>query len=177
VFRRSRQAAVTSGGRVRLDAGKAAADEQFMRAALEEARAALGHGDVPIGAVAVLGGRIVARAHNERERRLDPTAHAEVLLLQRAAKALGRRHLGDVDVYVTIEPCPMCAGALVLARVRRLVYGAADDKAGAAYSLYNIVQDPRLNHECQVTAGVLAGECAEVVQAFFRGRRARAERP
>jgi tRNA(adenine34) deaminase len=162
---------------VQPDAGTAAADEQFMRAALDEARAALKHGDVPVGAVAVRGGRIVARAHNERERRLDPTAHAEVLLLQRAAKALGRRHLGDVAVYVTIEPCPMCAGALVLARIRRLVYGAADDKAGAAYSLYNIVQDPRLNHECQLTAGVLAEECAGILRTFFRRRRARAERP
>jgi tRNA(adenine34) deaminase len=148
-----------------------------MRAAIDEARAALEHGDVPIGAVAVHGGQIVARAHNERERRLDPTAHAEVLLLKRAARALGRRHLGDVDVYVTIEPCPMCAGALVLARIRRLVYGAPDDKAGAAYSLYNIVQDPRLNHECRITRGVLAQECAEILQTFFRSRRARAERP
>src|SRR5688572_326245 len=102
-------------GRVRLGAeATPAADREFMRAALEEARAALGHGDVPIGAVAVQGGQNIARAHNERERRLDPTAHAEVLLLQRASRRLGRRHLADVTVYVTIEPCPMCAGALVL---------------------------------------------------------------
>jgi tRNA(adenine34) deaminase len=161
----------------RADAEAAAADERFMRAALDEAKAALEHGDVPIGAVAVHDGQIVARAHNERERKLDPTAHAEVLLLKRTARALGRRHLDDVDVYVTIEPCPMCAGALVLARIRRLVYGAPDEKAGAAYSLYNIVQDPRLNHECRITRGVLAQESAEVLQAFFRGRRSKAERP
>jgi tRNA(adenine34) deaminase len=145
--------------------------------ALDEAGAALDHGDVPVGAVAVHQGKVIARAHNERERRLDPTAHAEVLVLQRASKKLGRRHLSDVTVYVTIEPCPMCAGALVLARAGRLVYGAADDRAGAAYSLYNIVQDPRLNHECELTTGVLAEACAEVLQAFFRRRRAKAERP
>jgi tRNA(adenine34) deaminase len=180
-FGRSRRTAATlpgiAGIHGRADAEAAAADERFMQAALDEAKQALDHGDVPIGAVAVHGGQIVARAHNERERKLDPTAHAEVLLLKRTARALGRRHLNDVDVYVTIEPCPMCAGALVLARVRRLVYGAPDEKAGAAYSLYNIVQDPRLNHECRVTRGVLAQESAEILQSFFRGRRSKAERP
>jgi tRNA(adenine34) deaminase len=166
------------GGRVRLGAkATPGTDRGFMELALAEAREALEHGDVPIGAVAVHEGQVIARAHNERERRLDPTAHAEVLLLGRAAKKLGRRHLGDVTVYVTIEPCAMCAGALVLGRVGRLVYGAADLKAGAAYSLYNIVQDPRLNHECEMTTGVLADECAEVLQAFFRLRRGKAERP
>jgi tRNA(adenine34) deaminase len=166
------------GSRIRLGTtADPARDRAFMELALAEARAALDHGDVPIGAVAVLEGQVIARAHNERERRLDPTAHAEVLLLARAAKKLGRRHLTDVTVYVTIEPCPMCAGALVLGRVGRLVYGASDEKAGAAYSLYNIVQDPRLNHECELTAGVLAPECAEVIQAFFRRRRGRVDRP
>jgi tRNA(adenine34) deaminase len=175
---RTRLGAEASGGRARLGIeASPPTDRDFMAMALDEARAALEHGDVPIGAVAVLEGQVIARAHNERERRLDPTAHAEVLLLQRASRKLGRRHLGDVTVYVTIEPCPMCAGALVLARAGRLVYGAADDKAGAAYSLYNIVQDPRLNHECEMTTGVLAGECAEILQSFFRRRRARAERP
>jgi tRNA(adenine34) deaminase len=150
-------------------------DEQFMQEALAEARAALDHGDVPIGAVAVRDGQIIARAHNERELRADPTAHAEILLLQRAAEALGQWRLNDVTVYITVEPCPMCAGALVAGRVERLVYGSADELAGAAYSIYNIVQDPRLNHECQVSAGVMAEESAELVRKFFRSKRRKVE--
>lgn len=151
------------------------ADEDFMRLALNEARAAREGGDVPVGAVAVRGGEVLAGAHNERELRKDPTAHAEILVLQRAAQKLGRWRLDDVDLYVTVEPCPMCAGAIVWARIKRLVYGAPDEKAGAAYSLYNIVQDPRLNHECAVTAGVMAEECAGVLQAFFRRKRRKSE--
>lgn len=151
------------------------ADEDFMRLALNEARAAREGGDVPVGAVAVRGGEVLAGAHNERELRKDPTAHAEILVLRRAAQKLGRWRLDDVDLYVTVEPCPMCAGAIVWARIKRLVYGAPDEKAGAAYSLYNIVQDPRLNHECAVTAGVMAEECAGVLQAFFRRKRRKSE--
>ncbi len=142
-----------------------------MRLALVEARLALQHRDVPIGAVAVSKGRVIAVAHNERELRKDPTAHAEILLLQRAAQELGTRHLDEVDVYVTLEPCPMCAGALVAARVPKLIYGAADPAAGAAYSLYNIVADPRLNHRCAISVGVLEEECGELLQSFFRRRR------
>jgi tRNA(adenine34) deaminase len=150
-------------------------DVGFMRLALAEAYLALAHDDVPIGAVAVAGGGLVASAHNERELRADPTAHAEVLALRAAARHLGRWRLQDVTVYSTVEPCPMCAGALVAARVFRVVYGAPDEKAGAAYSLYNILQDPRLNHECRLTTGVLAEDCAAVIQEFFRARRGRVE--
>ncbi|HWD72088.1 MAG TPA: tRNA adenosine(34) deaminase TadA [Actinomycetota bacterium] len=150
-------------------------DVGFMRLALAEANLAPAHDDVPIGAIAVAGGTVVGSAHNERERRSDPTAHAEVLALRAAAGHLGRWRLHDVTVYSTVEPCPMCAGALVAARVFRVVYGAPDEKAGAAYSLYNIVQDPRLNHECRLTTGVLAEDCAAVIQEFFRARRGRVE--
>jgi len=150
-------------------------DVGFMRLALAEAHLAPAHDDVPIGAVAVVGGSVVGRAHNERELRSDPTAHAEVLALRAAARHLGRWRLQDATVYATVEPCPMCAGALVAARVFRVVYGAPDEKAGAAYSLYNILQDPRLNHECQLTTGVLAEDCAALIQEFFRARRGRVE--
>jgi tRNA(adenine34) deaminase len=143
----------------------------FMRLALAEAKAALGHDDVPIGAVVVRDGEVLAAARNERELRGDPTAHAEVLALRAAALAAGSWRLGGATVYVTLEPCPMCAGALVLARVARLVYGPQDPRAGAAYSLYNVVQDPRLNHTVEVTTGVLEEECADLLRTFFRTRR------
>ena len=143
-----------------------------MRLALAEATAALEHGDVPIGAVVVRDGEVLAAARNERELRGDPTAHAEVLALRAAAEAAGTWRLGGATVYVTLEPCPMCAGALVLARVARLVYGPQDPRAGAAYSLYNVVQDPRLNHSVDVTTGVLEEECATVLRTFFHGKRA-----
>jgi tRNA(adenine34) deaminase len=146
-----------------------------MREALDEARAALSHDDVPVGAVAVKDGEVIARAHNERELRGDPTAHAEILALQRAAGAFGSWKLNELSLFVTVEPCPMCAGALVAARVKRLVYGAPDERAGAAYSVYNIVQDPRLNHQCELTAGVMRDECAELIQEFFRKRRGKVE--
>lgn len=146
-------------------------DESFMRRALDEARKALAHDDVPIGCVIVAGGAVVGAGHNERELRGDPTAHAEVLAVRAAAEATGSWRLDGATVYVTLEPCPMCAGALVLARVERLVYGPQDPKAGAAYSLYNIVADPRLNHSVEITSGVLEAECAEVLRGFFHGRR------
>ncbi|HEX2058756.1 MAG TPA: tRNA adenosine(34) deaminase TadA [Actinomycetota bacterium] len=147
-------------------------DEDFMRLALAEAAAALEHDDVPIGAVVARDGEVLAAARNERELRRDPTAHAEVLALRAAAEVTGSWRLGDTTVYVTLEPCPMCAGALVLARVARLVYGPQDPRAGAAYSLYNVVQDPRLNHFVDVTTGVLEEECAALLRTFFQGRRA-----
>jgi tRNA(adenine34) deaminase len=146
-------------------------DESFMRLALEAAAAAPSHGDVPIGAVAVREGAVLSTATNERELRRDPTAHAEVLALRAAASSLGEWRLQGVTLYVTLEPCPMCAGALVLARVARLVYGPQDPKAGAAYSLYNIVQDPRLNHRLEITPGVLEAECASLLTGYFEGRR------
>lgn len=146
-------------------------DASFMRRALAEAEAALGHDDVPIGAVIARGDDILARAHNERELRGDPTAHAEILALRAASEKAGTWRLENTTMYVTLEPCPMCAGALVLARVERLVYGPQDPRAGAAYSLYNIVQDPRLNHQLELTTDVLAEECAGLLQTFFQRKR------
>lgn len=142
-----------------------------MRLALDQAQAALKHDDVPIGAVVVRDGVVLAAAHNERELRRDPTAHAEVLALRGAAAETGSWRLSGADLYVTLEPCPMCAGALVLARVARLVYGPQDPRAGAALSLYNIVQDPRLNHSLAVTTGVLKEECLGLLQRFFQDKR------
>ena len=144
---------------------------EAMELALEEAAAAAAHGDVPVGAVVLAGGEVVARRHNERELRGDPTAHAELLALRDAAAALGTWRLDDVTLVVTLEPCPMCAGALVAGRVGRLVFGAADPKAGACGTLYNLCADPRLNHELPVEAGVLADRCAALLTAFFAARR------
>jgi tRNA(adenine34) deaminase len=142
-----------------------------MEIALAEARAAATEGEVPVGAVCLVDGHVVARRHNERERSNDPTAHAELLTLREAAAELGAWRLRDATVVVTLEPCPMCAGALVAARVGRLVYGAADPKAGACGSLYNLCADPRLNHEVAVTGGVRAEECGALLTSFFAGRR------
>ncbi|MDA8076586.1 MAG: tRNA adenosine(34) deaminase TadA [Actinomycetota bacterium] len=150
----------------------ARADEAAMRAALDEARAAAAHGDVPVGALALADGEVVARAHNERERRGDPTAHAELLALRAAADALGSWRLDSVTLVVTLEPCPMCAGALIAARVARLVFGAPDPRAGACGTLYNLCSDPRLNHELAVTRGVLEEEAAQLLREFFAVRRA-----
>jgi len=146
-------------------------DPTWMTIALEEARQALTHDDVPIGAVVVRGEEVLARARNERELRRDPTAHAEVLALRAAAERTGSWRLTGATMYVTLEPCPMCAGALVLARVDRLVYGPQDPRAGAALSLYNIPQDPRVNHNMTITTGVLEDECASLLTGFFQGRR------
>ena len=146
-------------------------DERYMRIALAEARAALDHADVPVGAVIVRDGVVIARAHNQRELLKDPTAHAEVIALTQASAALGSWRLTACAVYVTVEPCVMCAGALVQARLARLVYGADDPKAGACSSLYRIPSDPRLNHCIAVVSGVLAEDCADILRAFFRPRR------
>ena len=146
-------------------------DTAAMRLALEEAAAAAAHEDVPIGAVALVDGEVVARRHNERELTGDPTAHAELLCLRDAAAARGGWRLDGVTLVVSLEPCPMCAGALWAARIDRLVYGAADLKAGATGSLYNLCADPRLNHEVDVTHGVLADESTALLQRFFADRR------
>ena len=146
-------------------------DEYFMRLALREAERALEHGDVPIGAVLVHDGEVIAAAGNERELRNDPTAHAELLALREASARLGTWRLLETVLYVTLEPCAMCAGAIVLGRVPRVVYGATDPKAGACGSLYNLCVDPRLNHELAVVPGVWADACAEVLTRFFRDRR------
>jgi len=147
-------------------------DEAAMRLAIAEAGRAVAHHDVPVGAVAMLGGTVIAARHNERESQPDPTAHAELLLLRDVAVATGSWRMDGVTVVVTLEPCAMCAGAMVNGRVARLVFGAYDPKAGAVGSLYNLCQDPRLNHEVEVTGGVLADECGALLASFFEGRRA-----
>jgi tRNA(adenine34) deaminase len=146
-------------------------DQQFMKLAIEQARIAEDNGDVPIGAVIVHKNTIIAKAYNQREQLKDPTAHAEIIALTQAAAALENWHLNGCTMYVTLEPCPMCAGALVLARIDRLVYGCDDPKTGAVKSLYNIVTDGRLNHRLEVTSGVLADECTKQLQDFFQHRR------
>src|SRR5438874_6252077 len=146
-------------------------DETWMAEALAEARKAAADGEVPIGAVVVYDGRIVGRGRNARETRRDPTAHAEVLALQEAARSLQRWRLTGATVYATLEPCPMCAGALVNARVDRLVYAVADPKAGAVDTLFDVVRDPRLNHRVEIASGVLAEECGALLREFFRQRR------
>ena len=146
-------------------------DEYFMRLALREAERAPDHDDVPIGAVLVHGGEVLAAARNERELRGDPTAHAELLALREASAKLGTWRLLDTVLYVTLEPCPMCAGAIVLARVPRVVFGAADPKAGAAGSVLDVLDEPRLNHRPAVARGLLAEESAELLRSFFGPRR------
>ena len=142
-------------------------DAAWMRAALAEAEQALNHGDVPIGAVAVREGIIVGRGHNRKESDADPTAHAEMLALREAARTLGGWRLVGVTLYCTLEPCPMCAGAMVSARLPRLVYGAIDQKAGAAGSVVELLRDPRLNHQVTVTSSVLAEESQALLERFF----------
>jgi tRNA(adenine34) deaminase len=146
-------------------------DVAFMRLAVAQAQLAPGHGDIPVGAVVVHDGEVIAAAHNQRERQRDPTAHAEILALRQAAAALGNWRVLGATLYVTLEPCAMCAGAIVLARVPRVVVGAPDPKAGAAGSVLEILNDPRLNHRPQVRSGVLADDCGELLRAFFRTRR------
>ena len=146
-------------------------DERLMRFAFEQAKIAEEHGDVPIGAVIIYENQIIGKAYNQREQLNDPTAHAEIIALTQAAAFLESWRLHGCTMYVTLEPCPMCAGALVLARVDRLVYGCNDPKAGACGSLYNIVQDERLNHRLEITPGILADECSKLLQVFFQQRR------
>ena len=146
-------------------------DEYFMRLAIREAARALEHEDVPIGAVVVREGEVIGAAHNERELRQDPTAHAEILALREAAAAVGSWRVLDSVLYVTLEPCAMCAGAVVLARVPRVVYGTVDPTAGAAGSVLDVLAEPRLNHRPEVAGGLLAGESAALLQSFFASRR------
>ena len=151
----------------------APADELHMRAALAAAEQASASGEVPVGAVIVVGGSVVAVAHNQRETRNDPTAHAEIVALRAAAAALNSWRLVDADLFVTMEPCPMCAGAIVNARVRRLVYGCNDPKAGAVRTLFQLLDDPRLNHRVEVVPGVLGAESAALLKSFFSRLRLR----
>ena len=146
--------------------------ERFMRLALEEARSAADAGDIPVGAVVVCDGRVIARGRNRREADHDPTAHAEVLALREAGRVLGRWNLDGCDLYVTLEPCPMCAYGIVLARIRTLVFGATDPKAGGVRSRYAICEDPRFNHRVEVIGGILEKESRAVLQEFFRNLRA-----
>jgi tRNA(adenine34) deaminase len=148
-------------------------DEQFMRIAIDQAKIAEENGDVPIGAVIVHKNQMIAKAYNQREQLQDPTAHAEIIALTQAAAALENWHLNGCVMYVTLEPCPMCAGALVLSRMDKLVYGCDDPKTGAVKSLYNIVTDDRLNHRLEVVSGVLADECTKQLQDFFQKRRSK----
>ena len=146
-------------------------DERYMRMAIDQAYIAEENGDVPIGCVIVYENQVIARAYNQREQLHDPTAHAEIIALTQAAEFIGNWRLYGCSIYVTLEPCPMCAGALVLGRLDRLVYGTNDPKTGAVESLYNIVQDERLNHRLEVTCGVLQEDCQKQLQGFFRRKR------
>jgi tRNA(adenine34) deaminase len=146
-------------------------DSDFMREALAEAQKAFQLDEVPIGAVVVKNGEIIGRGHNLRERRKDPTLHAEIIAIRQAAAALGGWRLTDCDLYVTIEPCPMCAGAILQARIRRIVFGARDPKAGCAGSLYNLLEDPRFNHRAEVAEGILKGPCSLIIKEYFRQKR------
>jgi len=145
--------------------------EHFMRLALAEAEAALRENEVPVGAVIVHGGRIIGQAHNQREQLRDPTAHAEMIAITQAAEALGSWRLEGCTLYVTLEPCPMCAGAILQARIPVVVFGANDAKAGAVETLYQLLSDQRLNHSCQIISGVLARECGEMLTEFFQAQR------
>ena len=148
-------------------------DRRWMKTALQEAERAFDAGEVPVGAVVVQQGRIVGRGRNMVEQLGDPTAHAEMIALTAACETLGSKHLAGCTLYVTLEPCPMCAGAIVLARLARLVFGAFDEKAGGASTLYNIPQDVRLNHQVELVSGVEADRSAALLQSFFRERRGR----
>ncbi len=152
-------------------------DERYMRMAIDAAQVAEENGDVPIGAVIVYQNQVIGRAYNQREQLKDPTAHAEIVALTQAASFVGSWRLHGCTIYVTLEPCPMCAGALVLGRLDRLVYGCPDPKTGACGSLYDIVRDERLNHRLEVTPGILADDCAALLQTFFQQRRNNNSRP
>lgn len=145
--------------------------ETYMKMALQEAELAFEEDEVPIGAVIVRGQRIIGRAHNQREQLHDPTAHAEMIAITQAAESLRSWRLDDCTLYVTLEPCPMCAGAIVQARIPTVVYGAADPKAGAVQSLYRLLEDPRLNHRCLVVPSVLAEPCGQILSRFFQKQR------
>jgi tRNA(adenine34) deaminase len=146
-------------------------DDYFMQLALEQARQAAEQDEVPVGAVIVHGDQLIAAAHNQREQLRDPTAHAEMIAITQAAESIGGWRLVNCTLYVTLEPCPMCAGAILQARISRLVYGAMDPKAGAVGSLYQLLADDRLNHQVEVTPGVLAGPCGEILTSFFAHQR------
>ena len=146
-------------------------DDEAMRLALQEAEGAIQHEDVPVGALVIVDGLVIASRHNERQLTGDPTAHAEILALRDAASHLGTWHLDNSSLVTTLEPCPMCAGAALTARVAHVIFGAHDPKAGAVETLYNLLDDPRLNHQAKITSGVLAAECGDILSQFFAQRR------
>jgi len=150
-------------------------DEYFMKLALQEALNAYDLGEVPVGAVVVKDGRVIGRGHNLREKLSDPTAHAEIIAITAASEAVGGWRLEGCDLYVTLEPCPMCSGALINSRMRRVVFGAYDPKAGCCGTLMNLVQDTRFNHVCDVAGGVMEDDCADLLKLFFRQRRSEAK--
>jgi tRNA(adenine34) deaminase len=156
---------------MRSRAAKTPADELFMEEALREAQRAQALGEVPVGAVVVRNGKVIGRGANRNITDSDPSAHAEIMALRDAGRRIGNHRLEDCELFVTLEPCAMCAGAMVHARLRRLVYGAADPKAGAVRSVLKVLNHPRLNHKMKVTSGVLAGQCGELLRGFFRNRR------
>jgi tRNA(adenine34) deaminase len=148
-----------------------AIDEKFMEMALKEAKRAASEGEVPIGAVLIKGGEIIARDHNRCIHLNDPTAHAEILVIREGGRVLGNYRLPETTLYVTVEPCPMCVGAITQGRIGRLVYGAPEDKMGAVTSRFSLLNDPDLHHRVEIKGGVLKQECSEIIQGFFRGRR------
>lgn len=143
-------------------------EEKYMRAAIEEAKKARSIGEVPIGAIIVLNGKIIAKASNRRETEQNAVAHAEIIAIQEACRTLGTWRLENAELYVTLEPCPMCSGAIILSRIKKVVYGASDPKAGCAGTLMNLLSDARFNHQSEVVSGVLADECGELLSQFFR---------
>ena len=151
--------------------GRQDVHEHYMKLALEEAEAALSEAEAPVGVVIVADGRVIGRAHNQREQLRDPTAHAEMIAITQAAEARGSWRLDGCTLYVTLEPCPMCAGAILQARIPTVVYGAADPKAGAVHTLYRLLDDPRLNHRCLIVSGVLAEPCGRILTRFFQQQR------
>ena len=144
----------------------------YMQMAMQQAIAAYGADEVPVGAIIVRGGRVIGAAHNQREQLRDPTAHAEILAITQAADAIGDWRLEECTLYVTLEPCPMCAGAILQARIPTVVYGATDNKAGAVQSLFHLLNDERLNHRCEVVPGIMADQCGQLLTAFFQAKRA-----
>jgi tRNA(adenine34) deaminase len=158
-------------GKEKIPVGDREDDIRFMRVAIEEAGRALSEGEVPVGGLLVVKGQIIAKAHNQRERMNDPSAHAEVIALREGARIAGSWRLSDATLYVTKEPCVMCAGTMVNARLGRLVYGCPDSKGGAVESLYTVLNDPRLNHQVEVVSGILGEECAGMLKMFFRDKR------
>jgi tRNA(adenine34) deaminase len=150
-------------------------DNDFMRIALEEAQKAYNCGEVPVGAVLVHKGNVLARAHNAPIENNDPSAHAEMLVLRQAGEKIGNYRLADAEIYITLEPCVMCAGAIVQARLARVIFGARDPKCGAVVSLYNVLNDERLNHQVEITEGILREECVEILGRFFREKRIKAD--